>query len=865
MFSSVCAAIARGVLALTLVVAPWPFGSAPLSWQPLVFVGVLAALGLWWLSVLSRPSTHSEGNTVLVDSLLPPLLMIMLAALQLAPLVDRPEAPARAVMLDAIPEGSSLRESQGLTPASIYPAATRLEASRMLLALCAGFLGVQLFGDARRRMWLYVPVALNAAILSGFGIWQKLNWDAWGRKLFGQFDLQGGGLPFASFVNRNNAAGFLNLGLAAAAAWAFLAMAPRLAGGFRRVSDADAPRARKAPADADQPLFSPRAILPVAVMVLIAAGVIASASRGGLIALAAAAVVGFWFCLQSRRARLGLALVGIVLPLVVVVVMWFGVGEEVRSRMSGWIAGESKDNRLTHWQETMGAVSDSPWLGGGLGAYGYINRPYQSHASLGWYANADNQFFEWLVEVGILGMTLIVAFLAMFAMDVRRLVRSRAPWEQRDAALLGGMLLASQATQSLTDFGIIISANLLTAAVLAGAMFGAAARSLPFDIVSTAHGPSVLRRGGAALLGIALLMGGWFAWSEVRLAGQAFAARDRIPPLDRPTVLQGADLIIAQARLQSAAELRPDDAELQRALGQLLLFRYRQEAAQALRQDARFSLMSDDRVWSQAAIERVVVSPDSLESEEQLERRREALRALDPNTLLPAALLAYQRASLACPRMPLVSERAATIQLVLQDDTASVPDALYREALTAPADPTRLMEVAALGSLVNIDSFCIACLQRSLELQPRGMGSAMRILEGWKGDISRLRDLLSNDPLRLLVVAEASVGTPVALSLAAEVERILADLPADAAGRDGQLGRVKQLQGDQNAALELYEQAIRQAPADTGWRIRAAELLVQQGQAERAIAHLKAAQEIAPRDPTIRKKLLELESPPQRR
>src|SRR6478672_6876393 len=99
--SSLFAALSRLTLIFTLVAAPWPFGGYPLPWQPPLFAGIIAALVLWWISVVTRPTSHHDGGTILVDSLLPPVLLVLLAAFQLIPFANIPDVPAHAVLADA--------------------------------------------------------------------------------------------------------------------------------------------------------------------------------------------------------------------------------------------------------------------------------------------------------------------------------------------------------------------------------------------------------------------------------------------------------------------------------------------------------------------------------------------------------------------------------------------------------------------------------------------------------------------------------------------------------------------------------------------------------------------------------------------
>jgi len=766
--------LARAIVLVTLVAAPWPFGSYPLDWQPWVFGGVLAALCAWWLSVLTRPNVHSEGNTVLVDALLPPLLFVLLAAVQLVPLSPGELVPKHAALRNLIEPPSDADTSAGPVPTSVYPAATRLEAARILLALCAAFLGIQLYPDAGKRLWLYVPLAVNAAVLAGFGIWQKMHWIEWNEMLFGSVPLRFGGQPFASFVNRNNAAGYLNLGICAAAGWALLATAPRIGQGFRRVSDSQAASTGRTSSPPHRPTLTLQVIFSLLAIGVSAAGVIASLSRGGILGLVAAGVAAAWCLIQSSRSRLIVVGMLIILPTAVGASMYLGFAEQLRVRLETLTSGDvMHESRLTHWRETWGAVEDFPWLGGGLGAYRYIHRPYQTHSSAGTYVNADNQFFEWLVETGLVGMALILAFLAMVAMDVRRLASSRGPWEQRDAALMGAMLLGSQIVQSFTDFGIIVPANLIAAATLGGVIVGTRARSAPFDSVTISQGPLVFRTAPALLIGIIFLVGGGLAWWEVNLAATAFAARNDLSSLERHDFLDESELQYALARTTAAAERRPDDAELQQAIGDLWLYRNRHNATSVLSRVPRFAKTSQEDLWLFAPVERMVIVFDELSRQGRDTERNQLLEQINPDRSLEQGLDRYRRAVAACRWQPRSSERDAVLTLILQKDHSGARSLLHREALVSPSDPPSLLAIAALANLADDPDLCAACIHRSLQLDPSLLADALSVATVADRNTRWWSAALPQDGSLVLNAAERLTGTPVANDLANLAEELL--------------------------------------------------------------------------------------------
>ncbi len=851
--SSLFAALARLALIVTLVAAPWPFGGFPLTWQPPLFAGILAALVLWWISVVTRPTSHPEGGTILVDSLLPPLLLILLAAFQLIPFANVPEVPAHAVLHEAAAAEIEANTIAAPMPISVAPSLTRVMAARLVFAIGAAFLGIQLFRDAGTRLWLYVPLALNAAAIAAFGIWQNSQWEDWDKMLFGSVPIREGGQPFGPYVNRNNAAGLLNLGAAAAAAWAFLAAAPRMGRAFRRAVD-DAPGSHRN-RTATEP--RPGIILPVVLLVVVCAGVAASLSRGGIVALAAAVVASLLVLLQSRRSRMAVSVVLVVLPLIALAIGWFGFGKEIRKRFAVLNSHTYQDGRWQHWSETWGAVQDAPLLGQGLGAYRYIHRPYQQSESERWFMNADNQFFELLVENGAIGLALVLGMIALLFVDVQRLLESRAPWEQRDAALLGAILLASQSAQGLTDFGILLPANMLTAATLAGVVAGTAARSLPFQLVPNLSSPMVFLPRTAMVMGLALMATAGMAWREVTLASAAAVATDSIGPLDSPDAVFPPALDAVVAQLQAAADKRPDDAELQRTLGNLLTFRFRSRVFEALKQDPATANRPDAELWARTGLETLFSEAVKVQDEASKQRFRELLQRIDDSDSLTSAKVAYESALAGCRWVAVAAQRDALTQTIVDQDFNSARRSVALAAAGTPGDSARLVILGLMARELGANDLAVASWRQATKISPRRLSTVIAAGGGWLTAEDRLRDVLPDDVEELLSFAESPAGMDFALPVSRRVEELLQETGGTAA-HPGEMGRVMQVRGEHAAALTLFEKAARENPLAWIWRIRAANAKADLGRVDEAIRDLQAAWKEFPRQSAFQREFNKL-------
>ncbi|OAI53362.1 hypothetical protein AYO47_04860 [Planctomyces sp. SCGC AG-212-M04] len=852
--SSLFAALSRLSLIVTLVAAPWPFGGYPLAWQPPIFAGILASLVCWWVAVLTRPAAHPDGGTILVDSLLPPLLLILLGAFQLIPFANVPDVPAHAVLADVARPEIEANTIQAPMPTTVAPALTRVTAARLVFGLCAAFLGIQLFRDAATRMWIYVPIALNAAAIAAFGIWQGSHWEEWKGLLFGSVTMRHGGYPFGPYVNRNNAAGLLNLGVAAAAAWAFLAAAPRFGRSFRRMSDDSAGLRGPAPDQENRRGL----ILSAIVLIAASAGVVAALSRGGILAFAAAFIAALLVLLQSRRSRLAVSAIFVVLPLVALTIGWFGFGKEIRKRFSDLTSYTAKEGRIPHWKETMGAVKDAPWLGQGMGAYRYIHRPYQRTANDRWFVNADNQFFELLVENGLVGLGLIVVTIGLLFVDVGRLLESRAPWEQRDAALLGAMVLTSQSVQGLTDFGITLPANMLTAATLAGVVAGTAARSLPFNLVPSLSSPMVFRPRTAIPIGLVLVAAAGLGWREVTLAASAEATMDALGSLDTPDAVVPPLVDPLVARVQDAVARRPDDAELQRALGNLLIFRFRSRVLEALKKDPSLANRKEEELWTGTGLERLLSQSLQLPDEAAQKSFADTLRQADPSGSLDEAKIAYQSAVAGCRWVTAAAQRDAMLQVIADQDLNAARRSVALAAVGDPSNGARLILLGAMARELGAEDLALGVFKQAGAVSPQEIATLFEVGGEWIQAPDRLEAILPRDLEALLAFAESSDGMGVALRVSNVAEQMLKEGGHAAPPSAGQMARIQRLRGKNETALDLFGKAIVDEPLAWRWRIYAAETKFDLGRRDEALRDLEEAVKEFPRQSAIVAKLINL-------
>ncbi|HWT11171.1 MAG TPA: O-antigen ligase family protein [Allosphingosinicella sp.] len=195
----------------------------------------------------------------------------------------------------------------------------------------------------------------------------------------------------------------------------------------------------------------PKIVIIAALFAMLAGGVLATASRAGIALLP---MVGGLCVLMVRKD-----LTGSVPPRWVAVSAILLVGGMTAVAISGVVTRDAlaagpiaQSTRESIWRNTAREAAAFQPAGSGLGSFLQIyqmqedplDRPDE-------YANhAHNDYLEWLLETGIAGLALLLAFLAWFSLGVRRV------WTEREAALgrAGSIAIGAVMLHSTVDYPV---------------------------------------------------------------------------------------------------------------------------------------------------------------------------------------------------------------------------------------------------------------------------------------------------------------------------------------------------------------------------------------------------------------------------
>jgi O-antigen ligase/tetratricopeptide (TPR) repeat protein len=440
------------VLLLALVaISPWPFGSANPSGQFAVALAILALVGLWTAHAFLARQVRYRSDAVAACL----LGLVIFTALQLIPLPEgvvrflsptvvewnRALIPETPELLPGETESDVPRRSSWLR-LSVAPAASE-DLLVQFLAVYLIYAAATNFALDRhsltRLAWVgfATGVALALAALT-----QYLSGDR--ERIYGRFEAAA--VVFGPFVNKNHFSFQMHL---------FIGLA---AGLFLRVARRDG-------------LHSPLVAGLVGGLGLMFAAVAFSQSRGGIIALLAAAVVTGLIARLCRARngtdarldrRIGLALLAGVLVTAIALIAWLGWGRVLDRFASLWQG--TADNRTHIWTRGWRLVGLFPITGTGAGGYSAAELATRTVYD-GTYlsVSAHNEYLEALIEGGVLRLALTIG-LAVGAIGAaaRRYHRSGDP------LLLGCVFaLLALAIHSIGDFGIHVPSVAIAAAVVA--------------------------------------------------------------------------------------------------------------------------------------------------------------------------------------------------------------------------------------------------------------------------------------------------------------------------------------------------------------------------------------------------------------
>lgn len=839
----------RLALILAVVLSPWFFASVENWAQCTITLALMVGMAFWWFeTALNRKNSQvfPYVSILVFLGIGVGLFQIWTLPNSLAELVLGRQVEIYQEYAGEIDPGVSV---------SLDREATWGQVRLLVIALSALLMGARYFRAKRDIVLLLSAVSINGFAISFFGIIHKLTDNGkmfWFHEIFG-------GAPFGPFVNRNNAAGYLLMCLGCCVGLFVIVMSRSVSDGPRPILGRDMPVWRRWKLQLLEVLreLTATKLAVLFMLVMIAAAIPSTLSRGGVIGLLVAGlgtVLIFGVTRQPKNFGIVLAPVFLISALLF---GWIGFSDELMDRFDkiDTTTIEKSDARIQNWKDTWPAVAEMGWAGSGLGSYRNVHRLYRSGRELGIFVYAENQYFQALVEAGWFGLILfLIAWLLVYQNAFFALREGASP-TTLGVGTMGVFVILSQATVSCFDFGLYIASNMLLLSVLMGFLaYQAHALSgrLKKPSFLQFQCPNYIVQFIVLVLFAASTM---VALDLYRRAQLDQYMRPRISRLTR----ENMDFEKTTDRIAELTRLiqRTPTAECMNYLGDLWMHRSRLQLYDSMTDSAEFKdafeLMDAKRqaqfsenLWNLTHIQRVQETACYFQ---RIESRYDLVKFLNQPAIsedLPWALTYFKYSRESSPIQPLVHLRIAEIKGVIREARSGDVD-MERALSLAPSNPS-FQKVAGIYYLQSgLVEGAIDHLKQYLKLDPRGYQNLMKILSGRTSrnivpvSEKKVLEILPDDGQMILdyvnqYMPEDSAQKEEFLKRAASV---VLDIEYPKREDNILLGQIRSKQGELELALDAYETAGRRDPNDLAVKYEITLLLKGLGRLDEALALAK--------------------------
>ncbi len=898
--------VLAGLLALLPAIVVWDYGGV-LPWTQWAACGAVTVLGLLSVPVIWLRRREYRPLQLVMPAIAGAVVVIAFAQSIpvfssinrfLSPGVDRayrdwvPRAIREELRDSEIAADANVAANRETAiadyavdrhPTSVCSARTRQSLVMPIVVAAVLLISIFLVRDQRTLAVVLLITAFSGTAVAVFGLLDEVRVVAPGdaEKLITPTGRNAA--PFGPFVNQNNAGGFLNMTLAATIG--LLVWSIRMAA---RQTVVD-PQYQIAPENAWERIVGKlstmirnldgRAIGVLFMALIQIVGIAGSQSRGALVAaVAGGLVVAIQFASRNRTISPALV-IGVTMFLIATrwMLIYLGLTDKVDARVDSifTLSEGSQVGRIGLIADGISAGLHYLPGGSGLGTFEYAFLPYNVRTTGGsHFLHAESMPVEWFVEGGVWLIALIVAGVVAM-MKVLSIMASHRRSQFAALTAMGWFLMVSQVVACCFDFGILLPANYLTAAILVGAllaMMPPMTEPSPSGIRSKRIQNQPIRSfnpivpitmaaaTGAALIGATMTAAGTahdsFAILRIERWFESFDnAKSRVaslPPLTIETSQPSSDpqrdfmtAVYQLTREESVTEatktasLRtdlPNDAKLD------------PETLIRLRTDPRLSvrrMMTIEKRSRNGQDDAILLGPGQ-----------------DLATIRDARLLAIS-ALVRCPLLPFVRIPLVKTDFVRrtkfgEDSTDATAELTLRLATDQvrlqPKNPIILEQMIRLCVVSPGMDYVGPFVKQLMEVAPDRFASIWPMIGG-QADVDRFAEMIPDQIDAILRVAESTrVPEPIRKRMLDRASAILAKPNAGGLSEDEWAhasARVAIAGQDSDRAIESLEQAVRIAPSNGRYRDQLIQLLVQQKRYDEAITHLNRAIIQRPNDPSL--------------
>lgn len=492
-FIRFCDRVIEILLITLLAFMPFAFGAVQ-NWSKEIVV--IISTGLLFVFLL-RQILSGEGF-VSTAAYVPIAALILLAIFTIVPMPQKTVSilsPQTVKLKNELLSGSTQRAEQTANHTlSFYPCGTK-DNLRIILSAAAVFVVVlNIFGSAykiKRLLWAIVIIGAAVAVLA-------IAQDVSGNGKIYWLILAPGKAESGPFVNHSHFGQFMNLSIGAAIAIAVLALYrefeqrnPSVAAVFEYV---DSSRAKE--------LW-----FGVAMISISAAAVFASLTRGGMLSMLITMSVTV-LLLSARRSLRQHGWIVVIIALIALVCLLYTGFDTVYERLATLSTLDKYPTRLAVLKDMTEPIRRFKIFGTGLGSHNIIYPMFQSVYTALRFTYAENEYAQLLEETGLAGFIIMLIFALIIVANFIKAVRNKNTPVCIAVYGLGFGLIAIL-IHSVADFGQHLPANAMLSTIFCALIIILGKSSNGLQTIPT------VRPGKVILLTLSIVLMFVYGWALV--------------------------------------------------------------------------------------------------------------------------------------------------------------------------------------------------------------------------------------------------------------------------------------------------------------------------------------------------------------
>ncbi len=178
--------------------------------------------------------------------------------------------------------------------------------------------------------------------------------------------------------------------------------------------------------------------------------------------------LGVLVAMMSRMKMLpGRGWLAAPLMLLVLAAGSFGAIHVLLGGLGRAVAGEGADTRLRMWSDSLAIIKQFPIAGTGLGTFQFVYPMFDTGTVRETATHAESEYVQILVEAGVVGLLLVISFVALVSGPaIARVRRAESSSHVAAAGLL--FALTTAVVHAFADFAMHVPANILLMGVICG-------------------------------------------------------------------------------------------------------------------------------------------------------------------------------------------------------------------------------------------------------------------------------------------------------------------------------------------------------------------------------------------------------------